>query len=216
MGTHRARLSGYDGTAHRGVDCSVSPRGQSQPEFCGGPLISAMAWRLRGGSRSDRARGRGHQTQSPGSGDGDISRRYRGCPLYGRAVCGSASIRVGTCGYARAFRARSVCAVPAWPRRGVSMKREHSCNGPGSTPTIARLDQSQRSLSDTRIDGALSGGHAEGGPELKIRVRETCSGRSQGLPVRLALSAGATHDNRLAAKLLSQLKPGSMLLAPPR
>ena len=34
-----------------------------------------------------------------------------------------------------------------------------------------------------------------------------------GLPVCLALSAGAAHGNRLAAKLLSHLKPGSMLLA---
>jgi transposase len=33
------------------------------------------------------------------------------------------------------------------------------------------------------------------------------------LPVRLALTAGEAHDNRLAAKLLSRLKAGSMLLA---
>jgi transposase len=34
-----------------------------------------------------------------------------------------------------------------------------------------------------------------------------------GFPVRLALTAGEAHDNRLAAKLLSRLKSGSMLLA---
>jgi transposase len=34
-----------------------------------------------------------------------------------------------------------------------------------------------------------------------------------GLPVRLALTTGEAHDNRLAAKLLSRLKSGSMLLA---
>jgi transposase len=34
-----------------------------------------------------------------------------------------------------------------------------------------------------------------------------------GLPVRLALTAGEAHDNRLADKLLSRLKSGSMLLA---
>jgi hypothetical protein len=34
-----------------------------------------------------------------------------------------------------------------------------------------------------------------------------------GLPVRLALSPGETHDLRLAGKLLSRLKSGSMLLA---
>jgi len=36
---------------------------------------------------------------------------------------------------------------------------------------------------------------------------------SNGLPVRLALSPGEAHDVRLAGKLLSRLKPGSMLLA---
>jgi transposase len=36
---------------------------------------------------------------------------------------------------------------------------------------------------------------------------------SSGLPVRLALTTGEAHDDRLAAKLLSRLKPGSMLLA---
>src|SRR3984893_6084631 len=34
-----------------------------------------------------------------------------------------------------------------------------------------------------------------------------------GLPVRLALTAGEAHDNRLAGKLLSRLKSGTMLLA---
>ncbi|MEY9299755.1 transposase [Bradyrhizobium elkanii] len=34
-----------------------------------------------------------------------------------------------------------------------------------------------------------------------------------GLPLRLALSPGEAHDNRLAGKLLSRLKSGSMLLA---
>jgi transposase len=36
---------------------------------------------------------------------------------------------------------------------------------------------------------------------------------SNGLPVRLALSPGEAHDVRLAGKLLSRLKSGSMLLA---
>lgn len=36
---------------------------------------------------------------------------------------------------------------------------------------------------------------------------------SNGLPVRLALSPGEAHDVRLAGKLLSPLKAGSMLLA---
>lgn len=36
---------------------------------------------------------------------------------------------------------------------------------------------------------------------------------THGLPVRLALTAGEAHDNRLADKLLSRLRSGSMLLA---
>jgi transposase len=36
---------------------------------------------------------------------------------------------------------------------------------------------------------------------------------ANGLPVRPALTPGEAHDNRLARKLLSRLKPGSMLLA---
>jgi hypothetical protein len=34
---------------------------------------------------------------------------------------------------------------------------------------------------------------------------------TNGLPVRLALTAGEVHDNRLAFKLLSRLKSGTML-----
>jgi Transposase DDE domain len=55
----------------------------------------------------------------------------------------------------------------------------------------------------------LSMGRSRGGLTSKIHaVVDT-----NGLPVRLALSAGEAHDNRLAAKLLSRLKSGSMLLA---
>ena len=35
---------------------------------------------------------------------------------------------------------------------------------------------------------------------------------ASGLPVRLAVTPGEAHDNRLAGKLLSRLKAGSMLL----
>src|SRR4029077_9959507 len=38
-------------------------------------------------------------------------------------------------------------------------------------------------------------------------------GDTNGLPVRLGLRAGEAHDNRLALKLLSRLRSGSMLLA---
>ena len=52
-------------------------------------------------------------------------------------------------------------------------------------------------------------GRSRGGLTSKIHaVVDT-----NGLPVRLALTAGQAHDNRLAGKLLSRLKSGTMLLA---
>jgi transposase len=52
-------------------------------------------------------------------------------------------------------------------------------------------------------------GRSRGGLTSKIHVVVD----TNGLPVRLALTAGEAHDNRLAGKLLSRLKSGSMLLA---
>ncbi len=52
-------------------------------------------------------------------------------------------------------------------------------------------------------------GRSRGGLTSKIHaVVDT-----NGLPARLALTAGQTHDNRLAGSLLSRLKTGTMLLA---
>jgi transposase len=52
-------------------------------------------------------------------------------------------------------------------------------------------------------------GRSRGGLTSKIHaVVDT-----NGLPVRLALTAGEAHDNRLAGKLLSRLESGTMLLA---
>ena len=52
-------------------------------------------------------------------------------------------------------------------------------------------------------------GRSRGGLTSKIHaVVDT-----NGLPVRLGLTAGEAHDNRLALKLLSRLRSGSMLLA---
>ena len=52
-------------------------------------------------------------------------------------------------------------------------------------------------------------GRSRGGLTSKIHAVVD----SNGLPVRLALTAGQVHDNRLATKLLSRLKSGAMLLA---
>jgi transposase len=58
-------------------------------------------------------------------------------------------------------------------------------------------------------NGRQSMGRSRGGLTSKIHAVVD----SSGLPVRLALTTGEAHDNRLAAKLLSRLKAGSMLLA---
>jgi hypothetical protein len=52
-------------------------------------------------------------------------------------------------------------------------------------------------------------GRSRGG--LTSKIHAVVDGN--GLPVRLALSSGEAHDIRLAGKLLSRLKSGSMLLA---
>jgi transposase len=52
-------------------------------------------------------------------------------------------------------------------------------------------------------------GRSRGGLRSKIHaVVDT-----NGLPARLVLTSGEAHDNRLAGKLLSRLKSGTMLLA---
>jgi len=52
-------------------------------------------------------------------------------------------------------------------------------------------------------------GRFRGGLTGKIHALVDAS----GLPVRLAVTPGEAHDNRLAGKLLSRLRVGSMLLA---
>jgi len=52
-------------------------------------------------------------------------------------------------------------------------------------------------------------GRSRGGLTSKIHAVVD----SNGLPVQLALTAGESHDNRLATKLLARLKTGEMLLA---
>jgi transposase len=52
-------------------------------------------------------------------------------------------------------------------------------------------------------------GRSRGGLTSKIHAMVDAN----GLPVRLGLTTGEAHDNRLADKLLSRLKSGTMLLA---
>jgi hypothetical protein len=72
--------------------------------------------------------------------------------------------------------------------------------------SIVRVHQHGACITQNRRQ---SMGLSRGGLTSKIHaVVDTNS-----LPVRLALTAGEAHDNRLAGKLLSRLKSGTMLLA---
>src|SRR6476659_9294722 len=72
--------------------------------------------------------------------------------------------------------------------------------------SIVRVHQHAACISRNR---SQSMGRSRGGLTSKIHaVVDT-----NGLPVRLGLTAGEAHDNRLALSLLSRLRSGSMLLA---
>jgi transposase len=72
--------------------------------------------------------------------------------------------------------------------------------------SIVRVHQHAACITQNRRQ---SMGRSRGGLTSKIHaVVDT-----DGLPVQLALTAGEAHDNRLASKLLSRLKSGTMLLA---
>src|SRR5947209_19714974 len=72
--------------------------------------------------------------------------------------------------------------------------------------SIVRVHQHAACIARNRRQ---SMGRSRGGLTSKIHAVVD----SSGLPVRLALTTGEAHDNRLAGKLLSRLKSGSMLLA---
>src|SRR5947199_757133 len=72
--------------------------------------------------------------------------------------------------------------------------------------SIVRVHQHGACITRNRTQ---SMGRSRGGLTSKIHALVD----TNGLPVRLALTAGKAHDNRLAGKLLSRLKSGTMLLA---
>ena len=75
--------------------------------------------------------------------------------------------------------------------------------------SIVRVHQHGASISENKRQ---SMGWSRGGLTSKIHAVVD----SNGLPVRLALTTGEAHDNRLAAKLLSRLQVGSNALGRPR
>jgi transposase len=99
-----------------------------------------------------------------------------------------------------------------WRRAGVwgkimnALARDRDAAVQMIDTSIVRVHQHGACITRNRRQ---SMGRSRGGLTSKIHaVVDT-----NGLPVRLALTAGEAHDNRLAGSLLSRLKPGSMLLA---
>jgi Transposase DDE domain len=74
---------------------------------------------------------------------------------------------------------------------------------------VQMIDTSIVRFISTPLASPATGGSPRGGLTSKIHAVVD----RNGLPVWLALTAGEAHDNRLAFKLLSRLKSGTMLLA---
>ena len=93
-----------------------------------------------------------------------------------------------------------------WDRIMDSLAAAHDAAVQMIDTSIVRVHQHAACIARNRRQ---SMGRSRGGLTSKIHaVVDT-----NGLPVRLGLTAGEAHDNRLALKLLSRLRSGSMLLA---
>ena len=93
-----------------------------------------------------------------------------------------------------------------WDRIMDSLAAAHDATVQMIDTSIVRVHQHAACIARNR---SQSMGRSRGGLTSKIHaVVDT-----NGLPVRLGLTAGEAHDNRLALSLLSRLKSGSMLLA---
>jgi transposase len=99
-----------------------------------------------------------------------------------------------------------------WRRAGIwgeimnELARAHDAAVQMIDTSIVRVHQHGACINRNRRQ---SMGRSRGGLTSKIHAVVDAN----GLPVRLALTAGQAHDNRLAGSLLSSLKSGSMLLA---
>jgi transposase len=112
------------------------------------------------------------------------------------------------------FGPRTTCynRFVRWRRAGVwdrimnALSADHDAAVQMIDTSIVRVHQHGACVARNKRQ---SMGRSRGGLTSKIHAVVD----SSGLPVRLALTTGEAHDNRLAAKLLSRLKSGSMLLA---
>jgi transposase len=100
-----------------------------------------------------------------------------------------------------------------WRRAGVWAKIMSALAAEAQDVAVQMIDTSivrvhQHGSCITR-NRRQSMGRSRGGLTSKIHALVDAN----GLPVRLAVTPGEAHDNRLAGKLLSRLRAGSMLLA---
>jgi transposase len=93
-----------------------------------------------------------------------------------------------------------------WSRIMDALAAAHDATVQMIDTSIVRVHQHAACIARNRRQ---SMGRSRGGLTSKIHAVVDTNGR----PVRLALTTGEAHDNRLAAKLLTRLRSGSMLLA---
>jgi transposase len=96
-----------------------------------------------------------------------------------------------------------------WRRTGVWSRIVDALAAPPVQMIDTSIVRVHQHAACIRRNQRQSMGRSRGGLTSKIHAVVDAN----GLPVRLALTPGETHDNRLAGKLLARLKSGSMLLA---
>lgn len=101
---------------------------------------------------------------------------------------------------------RFVRWVGVWARIMSALAGAHDGAVQMIDASIVRAHQHRACVTRNRTQ---SMGPSRGGLTSKIHAAVD----TNGLPVRLALTAGEAHDNRLAGRLLSRLKSGTMLHA---
>jgi transposase len=92
-----------------------------------------------------------------------------------------------------------------WDRIMNALTADHDAAVQMIDTSIARVHQHGACVARNKRQ---SMGRSRGGLTCKIHALVDRG----GLPVRTALTTGEAHDNRLTVKLLSHMKPGSMLL----
>jgi IS5 family transposase len=87
-----------------------------------------------------------------------------------------------------------------------SLKKDQADNLRMIDSSVIRVHQHAASIADNSLQ---SMGRSRGGLTTKIHALVD----NNGMPVRIAISAGQDHDTRLCPSLLRDLKPGTVILA---